>query len=57
MNKSPLHKTVHWRRFKKLTRLICKLENINVNNYNLEHITCYSTVGMELNRRKCKIRN
>lgn len=38
----PLHRTVHWRRFKEIATLIFNIENIDRNLYDFDHIICYS---------------
>lgn len=48
MNNIPLHKTTHWRRFRNILDDICRLEKVDLSNYNTEKITCYRTVGIEL---------
>ena len=53
-NKPQLHKTVHWRRLKSIIRELFKKENIDINEYNIDHITCYSTFGYELKGKNVK---
>lgn len=47
-NNIPLHKRVHWRRIKQILKEISEYEKINLADYDLEHITCYETVGNNL---------
>ena len=47
-NNLPLHKTVHWRRLRAILNQLCKYEELNKNDYDMEHITCYRTTGAEM---------
>lgn len=44
----PLHKTVHWRRLKEIIQLLAKLEQIDLKKFDLDHITCYRSLGIDL---------
>jgi hypothetical protein len=44
----PLHKRVHYRRIKEIFREIGNYEGFNLNNYNLDKMTVYETVGENL---------
>lgn len=53
-NNLPLHKTTHWRRLRRILNSIATLENISLDNYNLEKITCYQTIGTEMQGKNVK---
>jgi len=44
-NKPVFHKTVHWRKMKAVIKAFAKYENIDINEYNLNKITCYQSLG------------
>lgn len=49
---SELHTTTHWRRLRNILNKLFEIENINhiKDKYNFEKITCYRSVGEELQR-------
>lgn len=45
-----LHETVHWRKMKRIIKLLAAAEDIDIEQYNMNNIKCYRTYGRELNR-------
>lgn len=53
-NNLPLHKTTHWRRLRNILNSLAKLEKIDISVYNTERITCYQTIGTEMQGKNVK---
>lgn len=43
-----LYKTVHWRSFRTIAKLLAKMEHVSYADYDLNHITCYTVMGFSL---------
>jgi len=40
-----LYKTVHWRSFRRIVTNLANIERVNLVGYDLNHVTCYTTMG------------
>lgn len=56
-NSLPLHKTVHWRKFKEILKNLCNYEQINLNSYCTDNIICYTTTGDTFQGRNVNYKN
>lgn len=54
-NNEELYKTVHWRSFRTMINTFNKLETEdNLNDYDLTHVICYQTYGLQLQGNNVK---